>query len=99
MSQVQVLVCGFTAADGVSKTGSNYGFSQVEYLVPQESFKNDKHSFRKVGFEVKTISVAHTPEVENQFMNIPTMKQVNLTIQPDPTNMNKNLCVAWEAVK
>ncbi|WP_281547096.1 hypothetical protein [Pseudoalteromonas sp. PAR1] len=82
---------------GISqKTGApkHYAFSSISYLVPEKDFIQGDHQIQKCGFEPKSLNILDEQSLYQKFKNILDQHgicEVDLTLQPDPENMSRNV--------
>jgi hypothetical protein len=96
---IKVHVIGALHMKGVSKngTGDPYDFSQVSYLTPASPIRTANCTRTVAGFEPVTINLTDADSVTRlQSISLPC--ELNLEIEPDPTNLQRNICVGFSVI-
>ncbi|MCG9736074.1 hypothetical protein MTF66_05200 [Pseudoalteromonas sp. 2CM39R] len=82
---------GVSSKSGAAKP---YSFSSISYLVPEKDFIQGDHNIQKCGFEPKSLSMREDQALYNKFKKITEEQgicEVDLTLEPDPENMSRNI--------
>lgn len=98
-NSIKVHVIGALHMKGVSKngTGDPYDFSQVSYLTPASPIRTANCTRTVAGFEPVTINLTDADAVIRlQSISLPC--ELNLDISPDPTNLQRNICVGFSEI-
>lgn len=83
---------GVSRRSGTSKkTGNPYDMCQLSFAVPIQPVNSANMQLQGYGFEAKEIDVQ--PEAMEQFYDIPSFHQVDVIIEPKPTNFNQTWVV------
>ncbi|MGF1863280.1 hypothetical protein [Photobacterium profundum] len=101
MANLTVFVSGVTKGSGISKksgTPKPYSFANVDYLIPAKNFQNDDNDIRKLGMEVKSISMKDDMNLFAQFGSVSFPCQLNLILEANPENPSQNIVVDFADV-
>jgi len=98
-NSIKVHVIGALHMKGVSKNGAGdpYDFSQVSYLTPASPIRTANCTRTVAGFEPVTINLTD-PDSVIRLQSISLPCELNLDISPDPTNLQRNICVGFSEV-
>jgi len=87
---MKVLVLNVERARGVSsKNGREYDICTLTYCVPVENIS--KENRQVVGYGLRAQELGLDPAVLPQFSKHTFPAELDLIIEPDPRNMNRNL--------
>lgn len=88
---MKVLVLNAQRAKGVSpKNGRDYDICTVQFCVPVENFSRENRQV--VGYGMNPQEIALDPAALKDFANHSYPVELDLKIEPDPRNMNRNIC-------
>lgn len=86
---VKVTFVGAMHCRGTGKNGA-YDFCQVKYMAPLESVQKENRQVIAYGAEEATLDL--DPSKIHDFKDIKPGAYVTLEVQPNPRNMNRNIC-------
>jgi hypothetical protein len=88
---MKVLVLNVQRAKGVSaKNNREYDISTVTYCTPVENVSRENRQVTGYGFNASELGL--DPSALPQFSKHEFPCELDLVIEPDPRNMNRNLC-------
>jgi len=87
----KVLVINVQRAYGVSKkTGSEYDICSLTYGAPFKEQHGDTRTVTGSGWTPQEIAL--DPSVMSQFKDIKLPSELDLIVEADPRNLNRNIC-------
>jgi len=94
---MQITFVGCESIEGVKRaTGEAYGpFYKLYYLAPVQTVSSATRTVSGVGFTPKDISITET--VFHQLKAIKPLQKVELVVEADPSNLNRNVIVGVKA--
>ncbi|MBY5949313.1 hypothetical protein [Photobacterium rosenbergii] len=99
MTTLTVMVTGAVLGSGISKKSGSpkpYQMANVMYLAPSESFQNDDHNIQRCGMQEKQIPMVFNQNVYAQFAQLSYPLQLQLILEPDPSNPTRNVVVDFK---
>mgnify|MGYP002795075811 CR=1 FL=1 len=87
---MKVLVLNAQRAAGISKTGNQYDICTVTYAVPVQQVSRENRKVVGYGFNAQEVGL--DPGSMGQFAAYEYPLELNLIIEPDPQNLNRNMC-------
>jgi hypothetical protein len=88
---MKVTVFNAQRARGVSaKNNNEYDICTVTIGTPVQSVQRDNRQVS--GFGLNASEIGLDPSVLSQFSKIPLPAELDLIIEPDPRNINRNIC-------
>lgn len=88
---MKVLVLNAQRAKGVSqKNGREYDICTIEFCSPVENVS--KENRQVIGYGMRSQEIGLDPAALKEFANHQYPLELDLKIEPDPRNMNRNIC-------
>lgn len=89
---MQVLVLNAVRARGISqKTGNEYDICTITYGNAVQPVQKDNRQVIGYGYQVQELAL--NPAALAGFKDVKFPAMLNLDVQPDPRNINRNICV------
>lgn len=94
---MKVILLGATLGSGISKKSGApkaYQIASLDYVVPARDYISGDHNIQKCGFELKSVSMVQDQTLYNKVVQIGETHgicEVDLVLQPDPTNMSRTI--------
>lgn len=73
-----------------SRTGAEYDICTITFGTPVQTLQRENRQV--VGFGLQTQELGLDPECLGQFQKIDFPADLDLIIEPDPRNINRNIC-------
>lgn len=87
---MKVTVFNAQRARGISKTNSEYDICTITFGTPVQPMQSDKRQVSGYGLNAQEIGL--DPMALSQFAKLTYPCEVDLLIEPDPRNINRNIC-------
>lgn len=90
---MKVLVLGVVRMSGTStKTGTPkpYDMTRITYAVPVVPVQTENRNFQGYGYEIQDLDL--NPQALPMFKDIQLPKTLDLDVQPNPSNLRRNIC-------
>jgi len=88
---MKVLVLNAQRAKGVSKkNGNDYDICTVQFGIPIENVSREGRQV--IGYGINPQEIALDPAALKDFSSYEFPVELDLIIEPDPRNMNRNIC-------
>ena len=88
---MKVLVVNVQHAKGVSKSNAPYDICTISYGTQVQSVNRENRQVSGFGFQIQELGLE--PSAMTQFSSLTFPTVVDLDVQPDPRNLNRNVCV------
>lgn len=94
---MQILFVGCESIEGVKKaTGESYGpFYKMYYLAAVQEVSSSTRTVAGIGYTPKDISIS--ADVFRQLKTLKPLAKVELVVEADPNNLNRNVIVGVKA--
>jgi len=87
---MKVTVLNAQRASGISKSNSEYDICTVTFCVPVNPTRSERRTVQGFGYNAQEIAL--DPAALPQFSKLNYPCEVDLVIEPDPRNINRNMC-------